>query len=96
MILILRFDDNNWMIEQNFAGTIMAFKIKHRWFSSSIVACHAIEPGSIHGRCKAAKQKNLPKKQKLKFFHFSTVPLSKKRKLPKYSAELKKPQLDWN
>ena len=35
-----------------------------------IVACHAMDPGSIPGRCKAAKQKVLPEKRKLKFFHF--------------------------
>ena len=75
--------------EQNFVGSIIAVWIKQRWFSGRIVACHAIEPGSIHGRCKAAKQKILPEKRKLKFFQFFTVPLSKKRKLPKYSAEFK-------
>ena len=25
--------------------------LKHRWFSGRIVACHAIDPGSIPGRC---------------------------------------------
>ena len=25
--------------------------VKHRWFSGRIVACHAIDPGSIPGRC---------------------------------------------
>ena len=75
--------------EQNFAGSITAVKIKQRWFSGRIVSCHAIGPGSIHGRCKAAKQKILPEKRKIKFFIFFAVPLSKKRKLPKYSAEFK-------
>ena len=41
MILIQSFDENNWMIEQNFAGTIIAVKNQHRWFSCSIVAFHA-------------------------------------------------------
>ena len=89
MILIQSFDENNWMIEQNFAGTIIAVKIKHRWFNGRIIACHAIDPSSIPGRCKAADQKILPEKRKPNFFHFFTVPLSKIRKLPKYSAEFK-------
>ena len=89
MILIQSFDENNWMIEQNFAGIIIAVKIKHRWFSGRIIACHAIDPGSIPGRCKAGEPKTLPEKRKLKFFRFFTVPLSKKRKLPKYSGEFK-------
>ena len=25
--------------------------VKHRWFSDRIVACHAIDPGSIPGQC---------------------------------------------
>ena len=25
--------------------------VKHRWFSGRTVACHAIDPGSITGRC---------------------------------------------
>ena len=58
MILIQSFDENNWMIEQNFAGTIKAVKIKHRWFSCSIVACHAIDAISIPVWCKAEKQTN--------------------------------------
>ena len=93
MILILRFDENNWMIEQNFAGTIMAVKIKHWWFSCSIVACHAIEPGSIHGRCKAAKQKILPKKQKLKFFIFLLFHCQKRGNYQNTQLS-SKPQLD--
>ena len=88
MILIQSFDENNWMIEQNFAGTIKAVKIKHRWFSCSMVACHAIDPISIPVWCKAEKQKNLPEKRKLKFLQLFTVPLSKKRKLLKYLTEL--------
>ena len=89
MILIQSFDENNWMIEQNFAGTIIAVKIKHRCFSGRIISCHATDPGSIPGRCKAGEPKTLPEKRKLKFFVFFTVPLSKKRKLPKYSGEFK-------
>ena len=30
--------------------------VKHRWFSGRIVACHAIDPGSIPGRCTFFKQ----------------------------------------
>ena len=42
----------------------------HRWFSGRIIACHAIDPGSIPGRCKAGEPKTLPEKRKLKFFSF--------------------------
>ena len=61
----------------------------HRWFSDRIVASHAIDPGLIPGRCKVGEPKILPEKLKIKFFQFFTVPLWKKRKLPKYSADFK-------
>ena len=77
-----------WMIEQNFAGTIRAVEIKHRWFSGRIVASHAIDPVSIPGRCKTTKQKILPEKRKLKCFHFLLFHCQKRGKT-KYSAELK-------
>ena len=68
MVLIQSFDENNWMIEQNFAGTIIAVKIKHRWFSCSIVAFHAIDHGSIPGWCKAEKQKKFSTKAQFYVF----------------------------
>ena len=49
MILIQSFVEKNWIIAQNIAGTIIAVKIRHRWFSGGIFACHAINPGSIPG-----------------------------------------------
>ena len=76
MILIQSFDENNWMIEKNFAGTIKAVKIKHRWFSCSIVACHAIDPISIPVWCKAEKQKHFSRKAQFyvfSIFYFATV-----------------------
>ena len=46
-----KFRKKNWVEEQNFLQTIKIVQIKHRWFSGRIVACHAIDPGSIPGRC---------------------------------------------
>lgn len=31
--------------------TMSLEKLKHRWFSGRILACHAVGPGSIPGRC---------------------------------------------
>ena len=30
---------------------VLTIIVKHRWFSGRIVACHAIDPGSITGQC---------------------------------------------
>ena len=83
MILIQSFDENNWMIEQNFTGTNIAVKIKHQWFSGRIIACHAIDPGSIPGRCKAGEPKTLPEKRKIKFFRFFYCSTVKKEETTK-------------
>ena len=33
---------------------------EHRWFSGRILACHAGDPGSIPGRCKAFTENDGP------------------------------------
>ena len=71
----------NWNEEQSFrSNDWKRWKIKHRWFSCSIVDFHAMDHGSIPGRCKAEKRKMFLEKQKFTFFQFFTLPLSKKRK----------------
>ena len=44
--------------------------IKHWWFSDRIVACHAICPGSISGRCKHQSKTFCRKSANLNFFIF--------------------------
>ena len=75
------------MKEQNFVQTIKTDYIKHPWFSRRIGACHAIDPISIRVRGKSEKLKHFAGKAQTKFLQFFTVPLSKRRKLLKYSAE---------